>query len=312
VWVYSSLTTVQAPVIAALGNFDGVHQGHRQVINPILGGGSVSNHQTKIRIYATVVTFHPHPQEFFTGQQRALLTPLDEKVQCLQEIGVEQLVLLPFDRDLASLTPQEFFEKILVRQLQVQKISVGQDFCFGRGRSGTTADLKAIAANFGIEVQVVPLQACEGRRISSSAIRQALEQGDLSLANQLLGRSYSLIGQVVSGQQLGRTIGFPTANLKVPLEKFLPRFGVYYVGVHGVEQQAIAGVMNIGNRPTVNGRQQTIEVHLLDWAGDLYGQTLTVSLKKFLRPEQKFASLDALKDQIQVDSTIARSLRVAE
>jgi len=272
---------------------------------------------------ATVVTFSPHPQEFFTGQRRTLLTPLDEKIPLLQSIGVEQLVLIPFGRELANLSPEQFIETILVQCLQAEQISVGEDFRFGCQRAGTSADLQAIAAAFGIDVEIVPLQTQGGERISSSVIRQALEQGQLEQANQLLGRPYQLIGQVVLGQQLGRTIGFPTANLKLPPEKFLPRTGVYSVWVHeiqipkidaqpicGTSIEPILGVMNIGDRPTVNGIQQTIEVHLLDWSGDLYGRTLTVSLVKFLRPEQKFASLTALKDQIQADAEAARALRL--
>jgi len=290
--------------------------------------------------YATVVTFNPHPQEFFTGKRRTLLTPLNEKVQQLLCLGVEQLVLLPFDRELAALSPQEFVEKILVQQLHAQQISVGQDFRFGWQRSGTATDLQAIAATFGIPVTIVPLQNFGGdspeetlrERISSSSIRQALEQGDLQRAKTLLGRPYTLTGPVVKGQQLGRTIGFPTANIQLPLEKFLPRQGVYAVrvlignksrkgaGAAGEQEREIVspsplackGVMNIGCRPTVNGTNPSVEVHLLDWSGDLYGQTLTVQLEKFLRPEQKFASLEALKEQIQADCAIARAVLTLE
>jgi riboflavin kinase/FMN adenylyltransferase len=246
---------------------------------------------------------------------------------------VEQLVLLPFDRELAALSPQQFVEKILVRQLRAQSVSVGEDFRFGCQRAGTGADLKAIAHSYGINVTLVPLQTCEGERISSSVIRQALQEGDLQQANRLLGRPYTLTGLVVTGQQLGRTIGFPTANLQIPPEKFLPRQGVYCVRVYseteddseatgqtetGNGEAKVAadscslpiesiGVMNIGNRPTVDGTTSTVEVHLLDWVGDLYGKTLTVSLEQFLRPEQKFASLDALKTQIQADCEAARA-----
>jgi riboflavin kinase/FMN adenylyltransferase len=301
VWVTSSLETVRTPTSVALGNFDGVHCGHQRVIEPILSG-----------TYATVATFCPHPQEFFTGQRRPLLTPLDEKVEQLWALGVEQLVLLPFNTALAAMSPTEFVEQILVKNLQPQKISVGQDFCFGRNRSGTAQDLQAIAATYGITTEIVPLHTSNGDRISSSAIRQALQAGDLSLAAHLLGRPYTLVGQVVYGQQLGRTIGFPTANLQVPPEKFLPRQGVYAVQVDSSilkpEERPWPGVMNIGYRPTVDGVKQTIEIHLLDWSGDLYGQPLTVSLERFLRPEQKFASLDALKAQIQADCDLGRSL----
>ncbi|NEQ27498.1 MAG: bifunctional riboflavin kinase/FAD synthetase [Microcoleus sp. SIO2G3] len=300
-WVTSSVATVKTPTIAALGNFDGVHRGHRQVIEPIV---SAANGE----LISTVVTFRPHPQEFFSGQSRPLLTPLPEKEKCLRAVGVEQLVLLPFDRPLASLTPWQFVESILVNQLQVRQIRIGQDFCFGYKRSGSSQDLQAIAAQFGVSVEIVPLYLENNHRISSSAIRHALEVGEVSEAARLLGRPYTLVGEVVSGQQLGRTIDFPTANLAVPAEKFLPRHGVYCVWVEGAEATTLPAVMNLGMRPTVSGLAQTIEVHLLDWSGDLYGKTLTVSLEKFLRPEQKFDSLDALKQQIQRDADQARSI----
>jgi len=290
------------------------------------------------RPYGTVVTFDPHPQEFFTGQPKKLLTPGSEKVELLEAMGVEQLVLLPFDRELADLTASEFVEQILVRQLQASRISVGMDFRFGRGRAGTALDLQSIASSYGIDVTLIGLHTCgEGERISSSVIRESLASGDLKRANLLLGRPYSLVGTVVGGQRLGRTIGFPTANIELPPEKFLPRFGVYAVQVLvsrsskseagkikdqsssyewespkslisgvGSDLSILNGVMNVGCRPTVDGQQPTIEIHLLDWSGDLYGQTLSASLVEFLRPEQKFADLEALKTQIQADCDVAR------
>ncbi|MEG4352376.1 bifunctional riboflavin kinase/FAD synthetase [Microcoleus sp. LAD1_D5] len=401
-WVTSSCTAALTPTSVALGNFDGLHLGHRQVVQPILNRSPGQNSATVFasgqnlrsnadtdenlesepratcyndsaappdradshnfegligpradgnslsgidsdgvdKFYGTVVTFDPHPQEFFTGQPKKLLTPLAEKVELLAAMGVEQLVLLPFDRELAALTASEFVEEILVRQLKASRISVGVDFRFGRGRAGTAVDLQSIASGYGIDVALVPLHNCgEGDRISSSAIREGLASGDLTRANQLLGRPYSLVGTVVGGQRLGRTIGFPTANIELPPEKFLPCFGVYAVRVsvkHGWEKMKdgsssyqqenpkslipgaasnlsfVNGVMNVGCRPTVDGQQPTVEVHLLDWSGDLYGQTLSASLVEFLRPEQKFASLDALKTQIQADCDIARSLLTAK
>ncbi|MEP6518475.1 bifunctional riboflavin kinase/FAD synthetase [Microcoleus vaginatus] len=402
-WVTSSCTAALTPTSVALGNFDGLHLGHRQVVQPILNRSPGPNSATVFasgqntrsnvctdqnlprehpatcendsaappgradsshnfegligpqaegnslsgidsdgvdRLYSTVLTFDPHPQEFFTGQPKKLLTPLAEKVELLAAMGVEQLVLLPFDRELAALTASEFVEEILVRQLKASRISVGVDFRFGRGRAGTAVDLQSIASGYGIDVSLAPLHNCgEGDRISSSAIREGLASGDLTRANQLLGRPYSLVGTVVGGQRLGRTIGFPTANIELPPEKFLPRFGVYAVRVsvkHGWENMKeesssyqqenpkslisggssnlffVNGVMNVGCRPTVDGLQPTVEVHLLDWSGDLYGKTLSASLVEFLRPEQKFASLDALKTQIQADCDIARSLLTAK
>lgn len=317
-WVTSSLTTILTPTAVALGNFDGVHLGHRQVIQSVWHSEAESIDGE--RLHPTVVTFHPHPQEFFSGQPRHLLTPLNEKSALLKAMGIEQVVLLPFNKELATLTPEQFVEKVLVQQLQAKRVSVGLDFCFGRQRAGTAADLQAIAATYGIKVTIAPLRNLEGERISSSAIRQALQAGDLQVANRLLGRSYSLVGKVSPGQQLGRTIGFPTANLQLPPEKFLPRLGVYAVRVHLYKEESdssivagpVLGVMNIGFRPTVDGKTQVIEVHLFDWAEDLYGRTLMVTLEKFLRPEQKFASLEDLKRQIEADSLAAKAFFAVE
>lgn len=298
-WITSSPSTALTPTAVALGNFDGIHLGHRQVISPVLSTAPGNR--------ATVVTFSPHPTEFFTGQPRSLLTPLDEKAACLEAMGVQQLVMLPFTQELAALTPQQFVEEILVQHMQAQHVSVGVDFRFGCKRLGTAEDLSAIAAIYSISTTIVPLLTFQGKRISSSSIRQALLEGDLKTANRMLGRSYSIVGEVVKGQQLGRTIGFPTANLQLPANKEIPRRGVYAVRVSEPGKEFRLGVMNIGNRPTVNGLTQTIEVHLLDWTGDLYGHTLTVELEDFIRPEQKFASLEALQAQISADCETART-----
>jgi riboflavin kinase/FMN adenylyltransferase len=304
VWITSSPSTALTPTAVALGNFDGIHLGHRQVISPVLGTGTGNR--------PTVVTFSPHPTEFFTGKPRSLLTPLDEKAACLEAMGAEQLVMLPFTQELAALTPQQFVEEILVQHMQAQHVSVGVDFRFGCKRLGTAEDLSAIAATFGVSTTIVPLLTFHGKRISSSSIRGALLSGDVKTANRMLGRSYRLVGEVVKGQQLGRTIGFPTANLQLPANKLVPRQGVYGVrvsepGKEPLPGKELLGVMNIGNRPTVNGLAQTIEVHLLDWTGDLYGHTLTVELEEFIRPEQKFASLEELQAQISADCEIART-----
>jgi riboflavin kinase / FMN adenylyltransferase len=298
---------VLKPTVAALGNFDGVHLGHRQVIQPILTypieRSLLGNSQ---RIYSTVVSFSPHPVEFFSGAPIPALTPGEEKIDQLHQMGVDQLVLLPFTQELAGLSPHEFVEEVLVRKLNARFISVGEDFRFGRKRSGDAPMLRSIAAEFGIEVKLVSLETHSGDRISSTAIRGALRAGDLESANRMLGRAYGLTGTVVKGQQLGRTLGFPTANLQLPDGKLVPRQGVYAVRVNGEDLPTTMGVMNIGNRPTVNGLTQTIEVHLLDWAGDLYDQTITVELLEFLRREQKFSSLSDLKQQIDRDCLIAR------
>ncbi|MEM9771363.1 MAG: bifunctional riboflavin kinase/FAD synthetase [Cyanobacteria bacterium P01_D01_bin.73] len=313
-WVTSSLTTVLKPTAIALGNFDGVHRGHIQVIRPVLEAASRSKAAsmspagpvaTEI-VRPTVVSFYPHPQVVLRGAPRSVLTPTDEKAQCLQALGVEQLVLLPFNRSLQQLTPEEFLEKILLEQLQAKMIAVGEDFRFGRGRSGTAIALKKLAATFGVPVTIVPMAAAVGDRISSSRIRECLELGEVDTVHQLLDRPYSLTGRVVKGQQLGRTLGFPTANIQVEADKLLPKFGVYSICAYLESGEKLRGVVNIGCRPTVAGEAPTVEAHLFDWEGDLYGQTLTIKLKGFIRPERSFDSLDALKAQIAEDCSVAR------
>ena len=317
-------TQISRPTAIALGNFDGVHIGHRHVIAPILPDvlsdrpiSSSSSRENFHNLTSTVVSFSPHPQEFFSQQPRSLLAPFDEKVALLESLGVEQLVLLPFDSQLAQLTAVEFIQKILIDSLQVELISVGFDFHFGRQRQGNVDDLAQI---WGDRLTVIPEQTMEigatsqPVRISSSNIRTALANGEVELANALLGRPYNLVGQVVQGNQLGRTIGFPTANLEIPSQKCLPRDGVYAVQVHVSQPNTnsvhlVHGVMNIGLRPTLKDQppRRTVEVHLLDWQGNLYGQELSVNLIKFLRPEQKFASFDDLKAQIHTDCQTALS-----
>ncbi|NJM99119.1 MAG: bifunctional riboflavin kinase/FAD synthetase [Phormidesmis sp. RL_2_1] len=268
-------------------------------------------------IYATVVTFSPHPQEYFSGISRPLLTPMVEKTWQLSQLGIQQLVMLPFDRALSALSPQDFVAQILIEGLQAQRISVGNDFRFGKGRSGDAQGLQAIAAHYNVPVTRVPLRYEKGDRISSSRIRAALQAGELAEATQLLGRPYTLTGKVVKGQQLGRTLGFPTANLRLPDDKYLPRTGVYSVYVYGAgddlqDFKPLKGVMNIGHRPTVNGQSLSVEVHLLDWApalsDNLYGRLLTVSLVGFIRAEKKFESLDQLQAQISADCGCALSM----
>ena len=306
-WITSSLAKVLTPNAVALGNFDGIHRGHQKVLRPILPA-SLAEGSRCLQIHSTVVSFQPHPRQFFTGQSKKLLTPIEEKVKILENLGIDQLVLLPFDRQLAALNPQQFVEEILVARLQVKKISVGEDFRFGRDRSGNVCSLEKIAAKFSIETSIASLQNDRDQlRISSSLIRQALEEGQIERANQMLGRNYSLVGVVIRGQQLGRTIGFPTANLKLPESKLIPRQGVYCVRVSlDGDTDLVRGVMNVGYRPTVVGKKElSVEVHLLNWSGDLYDRTLTVELIEFLRSEQKFASLDELKAQITRDCQAA-------
>jgi riboflavin kinase / FMN adenylyltransferase len=298
VQIESSLANILTPTAIALGNFDGIHRGHLEVIRPVLADNSGA--------YKTVVSFDPHPQQYFTGQQRQLLTPHQERELILEQLGIQQLILLPFDRDLVKLSPQEFIDRIIDRQLQAKFISVGEDFRFGNQRAGSASDLVTLTAEIDIPTRIAGLETNGDSRISSSRIRAALLAADLTLTQELLGRYYSIVGTVVNGQEIGRSIGFPTANLKYPAEKFLPRQGVYCVRVDIPGASQLPGVMNIGKRPTVDGVNTTVEVHLLDWDGNLYEQQLIVYLHHFIRSEQKFPSLAALTEQIQADCDTAR------
>ncbi|MEB3227690.1 MAG: bifunctional riboflavin kinase/FAD synthetase [Synechocystis sp.] len=301
----SSAVTADQSVAIALGNFDGVHRGHQWVLEQVVAFAR----QAQPPLQPAVVSFSPHPRTFFSGQPQPLLTPLPEKIEQLDALGIEQLILLPFTQALATLSPQQFVETILVKQLRAKFISVGEDFRFGYQRQGTVTDLTALGQQWGLTVAIADLIQTDQARISSSQIRQALLTGKLERANDLLGRPYALVGTVVTGQQLGRTLGFPTANLALPEDKLWPQFGVYAGWVTlGAIAEPIAAVINLGDRPTVNGKEPSAEVHLLNWSGNLYGQSLHVQLHHFLRPEQKFANLEQLKSQIEADCHRAQTL----
>lgn len=296
---FPSHEKIKYPCAVALGNFDGIHKGHQQVIKPILNYPNLT---------PSLVTFIPHPQEFFTGKKKQLLTPISEKCKILETLGIKQLILLPFDENLARLKAEEFVEDILIKQIKAKYISIGEDFCFGYQRQGNAEYLKLLADKYNVKVSITKEQNLiikkESIKISSSYIRQNLSSGKPELATEMLGREYQIIGKVIEGQKLGRKIGFPTANLEIPTEKLLPKKGVYGVIVDVENNHSLSnlqGVMNIGTRPTINGQSLSIEVHLLHWHGDLYNQVLTVKLVNFIRPEQKFSSLDELKKQIKLD-----------
>lgn len=297
--IFSSLTQVTTPCDVALGNFDGVHLGHQAVIRTVLersGGGT-----------PTVLTFEPHPREFFSGQTGFLLTPRAQKLERIKCLGIEQVVVLPFDADLARMSALSFVVEVLQGGLQAKFVSVGWNFRFGKGRAGTTEMLEQFAQQNGLALEVIAEQRLAGQPVSSSVIRETLGRGEVERASRLLGHAYSLEGEVVSGDRRGRSLGFPTANLQVDARKFLPADGVYLVQVTW-DTLTRWGLLNIGVRPTFAGRTRSVEVHLLDWEDDLYGRHLRLALLHYLRPERQFSGIEELRAQLEQDRIRALTL----
>ncbi|KNC06513.1 FMN adenylyltransferase [Klebsiella sp. RIT-PI-d] len=292
----------QAPrgCVLTIGNFDGVHRGHRALLKNLRAEGQAR------KLPVVVMIFEPQPLELFAADKApARLTRLREKLGYLAECGVDYVLCLRFDRRFAALTAQAFISDLLVDRLGVQFLAVGDDFRFGAGRQGDFLLLQKAGVEFSFDVTSTQTFCEGGIRISSTAVRQALAADDLNLAESLLGHPYTISGRVVHGDALGRTIGFPTAN--VPLRRQVsPVKGVYAVEVMGLGERPFFGVANIGTRPTVAGVRQQLEVHLLDVVMDLYGRHIDVILRKKIRSEQRFSSLDELKAQIARDELTAR------
>ncbi|NHB87908.1 bifunctional riboflavin kinase/FAD synthetase [Photorhabdus tasmaniensis] len=287
--------------VLTIGNFDGVHRGHQALLKHLKREGQ------RLGLPVTVMIFEPQPLEVFAKDNTpARLTRLRDKAKYLAQYGVDYLLCVKFDRNFAANTPEAFVSRLLVEKLGVKFLAVGDDFRFGKSRSGDFAFLQQAGETYGFDVTNSESFCDSGLRISSTAIRQALQDDDLVLAEILLGHPYSIYGRVVHGKRLGSTIGFPTANL--PLKRLVaPVQGVYVVEVYGLGDKPLPGVANIGTRPTVSGQGQQLEVHLIDTQMDLYGHHIDVVLRKKLRNEQRFASLDALKQQIANDLVAAKA-----
>lgn len=282
--------------IITIGTFDGVHIGHKKILQKVVAEAKKNN------LTSAVLTFFPHPR-FILNQNSdlKLLNTIEEKKALLNSTGLDALLIHPFDQEFANLSPEQFVKKILVDQLKISKIIIGYDHRFGKNRAADINDLIQFGTKYNFEVEQISAQELNEIAISSTKIRTALSNGDISLANSYLGYPYSFSGKVIKGKQIGRTIGFPTANIEIqePL-KLLPKNGVYIVKCL-VKNQEVNGIMNIGNRPTLNGTSQSIEVHLLNFDEDIYGLEITVKMIDFIRNEQKFENLDQLKSQIQKD-----------
>jgi len=286
------------PTAIALGSFDGLHRGHRRVIAAVTGAESSDQEP----VIPTVVSFWPHPREVLHGEPRLRLDLPEEKLELLEPLGIEQLVLVPFTRQLAALTPESFVREVLADRLQARRIAVGTNFRFGVDRSGDVNELARIGASLGIDVRVLPMLWDGAERVSSSRIRRALAAGDIQEAARLLERPYRFSGLVVRGRGLGRQLGWPTANLAVDGRKFLPLEGVYSA-LAWRDAEAMAAVMNLGPQPTVDPlAPSAVEVHLLGRTLELVGERLTVQPLGLLRRQQAFASLEDLSRQIRLDA----------
>lgn len=283
-----------------IGNFDGVHLGHQQILKILVEKAHA------LQVDACLMSFEPLPQEYFSAETApARLTRLREKWCALESTGINQFLCIKFNHWLADLTAEEFIEKILVDYLHVRYLVIGDDFRFGKSRRGDFAMLTAAGKKHGFEVVNSHSHCLEGVRISSTNIRQALANNQLETAKKMLGHAYQICGRVAHGDKRGRTIGFPTANIKLHRHA-TPLSGVYAVTLHGIDNHILNGVANIGKRPTVDGQHLQLEVHLFDFDTNIYGEQVCVEFKLKLRDEKRFESFDALKQQIIKDSEHAK------
>ena len=288
--------------VLTIGNFDGIHLGHQALLRLL------TNKARALGLPAVVLTFEPHPREFFAPQKAPpRLASLREKLLLLDAAGVNMTRIVHFNARFAALSAQQFIDRVLVNGLQVRHLIIGDDFCFGAGRKGDFAMLKAAGEHKGFVVEAMSTHAFAGERVSSSAVREALAQGDLDRAARLLGRPYSIAGRVVHGEKIGRAIGFPTANIQLKGRQ-PPLSGVYTVEVEGLAPGPVPGVASIGVRPTVDDSgRPTLEVHLFDWTADCYGAHLRVHFLHKQRDEEKYDSVNALSAQIALDARSARA-----
>jgi len=298
------LERLRGSLFLAIGVFDGVHRGHQAVISTSADHAATSNGTP------VVVTFDPHPEKVLRPQAAPhLLSATQHKIALIRALGVEHLLIITFDKQFAATEPEDFVQKLVIHSKPLREICVGHEWSFGKNRRGNLDLLKKLGAKFNFDVVGIPPVKINGAVVSSTAIRQAIEKGDLAKAAEMLGREYTILGTVTRGDNLGKKIGFPTANLSAHSEQFPPN-GVY-VAEARIDGELYRGVINLGIRPTVSSgkSERVLEIHLFDFNRDIYGHEVEVRFLKFLRPEKKFANLDALVQQIRQDVERARQLR---
>jgi riboflavin kinase/FMN adenylyltransferase len=297
------LAQIPGPVFLAIGVFDGVHRGHQAVIS------SAARHAEEVSGTAVVVTFDPHPARFLRPQESPrLLTATQHKIALIRALGVSHLLVLKFDRELASTSATDFVRQLVAAAQPLQEICVGQEWSFGKNRAGNLALLKELGAQLNFSVVGVEPVTSNGTIVSSTAIRKAVESGDFETATRMLGRDYTILGTVEEGKHLGRSLGFPTANLSAHSEQFPPN-GVY-VAEGMLSGKTVRGVVNLGVRPTIGdgSPQRVLEFHLFDVDRDLYGEEIEIRFLRYLRPERKFEGLSALREQIARDVREAQQI----
>ena len=288
--------TATKKTIVTLGTFDGVHIGHNAILDKICKAAQQEN------LESVILTFFPHPRLIVSNNYDIkLLNTIEEKAILLEKKGIQNFIVHPFDKTFSELSPREFVTQVLVDKLNIQKIIIGHDHKFGKDRAADFNDLINFGKEFGFEVEEISAQQINEVSVSSTRIRNALLEGNVSLAKDYLGYPYLLTGNVVKGNQLGRTINFPTANIEIPEEyKLIPKNGVYIVTAN-VSNQTVFGMMNIGVKPTLGENKRSIEVHLLDFDADIYNQKIQVHILEKLREEQKFESFQTLQVQLEKD-----------
>lgn len=287
--------------VATIGNYDGVHLGHQEIISLL------KEKSRELGLPSVAVIFEPQPEEFFTGDKSQRLTSIREKIILLGQQGIDKVLLLPFNAHVAAISAEDFVIKVLIAALKVRYLVVGDDFVFGHGRCGNFSLLEKMAAEGKFQLTQMPSFKINGVRVSSSLIRMALACGDFVLAAKFLGRAYTVSGRVIHGAHLGRSIGFPTANIYLRSRE-LPFTGVYLVKVYDLGLKPLFGLVNIGLCPTVSGKQKSFEVFILDFSADIYRKRITIEFIKKIREELKFDSVAELQMQISRDLVIAKSL----
>jgi riboflavin kinase/FMN adenylyltransferase len=289
---------IEKPCIATIGTFDGVHLGHQKILQHL------NTLKKKLNLQTALLTFDPHPRKVLFPEQRdlKLLTLADEKLHLLKEQGIDVTVVYPFDKEFANIEAEKYIAQILIKQLNVKHLIIGYDHKFGKNREGDFQLLKNYSPKYDFTVEEISAKDIDNIAISSSKIRKYLEDGNVELAEKFLGHAYFIKAVVVKGKQLGKTIGFPTANLKVMSpDKLIPKIGVYFVSIE-IETKVYFGMMNIGHNPTVDNTQQIKqEVNIFDFLGDLYSKTIRINFLKRLRDEKKFENLAQLVKQLELD-----------